>query len=79
MVRWRVAELLAERGWSVYRLIKASGLTPPVAYRVAKPGREVRRVEGRTLNALCAALKVGPGDLLEYVPDRKRRKRRKQV
>jgi Cro/C1-type helix-turn-helix DNA-binding protein len=27
-------------------------------------------VDGRTLNALCGALGVGPGELLEYVPDR---------
>ena len=75
MVRWRVAELLAERDWTVYRLVQESGLAPTVAYRLSKPGLVVRRIDGGTLNALCAALKVGPGNLLEYVADREPRKR----
>jgi len=75
MVRWRVAELLAEREWTVYRLVQESGLAPTVAYRLAKPGLAVKRIDGRTLDALCAALKVGPGNLLEYVAERETRKR----
>jgi DNA-binding Xre family transcriptional regulator len=75
MVRWRVAEVLAERGWTVYRLVQESGLAPTVAYRIAKPGLVVKRIDGETLNALCATLKVGPGNLLEYVADRESRKR----
>jgi DNA-binding Xre family transcriptional regulator len=77
MVRWRVAELLAERGWTVYRLVQESGLAQPVAYRVAKPRQEAKRVDGRTLDALCRTLGVGPGELLEYVAEREPRKRRK--
>ncbi len=75
MVRWRVAELLEEREWTVYRLVQESQLAPTVVYRIAKPGKEVLRVDGRTLDVLCATLKVGPGDLLEYVPDKAKRGR----
>jgi len=32
-----------------------------------------RRVDGRTLDALCATLEVGPGELLEYVPKKGRK------
>ena len=71
MVRWRVAELQAENEWTIYRLVQESGLAPTVAYRIAKPGREVKRVDGKTLDRLCATFKVGPGELLEYVPDKK--------
>jgi DNA-binding Xre family transcriptional regulator len=75
MVRWRVSELLVERGWTVYRLVQESDLAPTVVYRLAKPGVAVKRIDGRTLDALCAALKVGPGELLEYTADREPRKR----
>lgn len=68
MVRWRVADLLEARGWTAYRLVQESGLAPTVVYRIAKPGRPVMRVDGRTLDRLCATLGVGPGELLEYVP-----------
>jgi putative transcriptional regulator len=75
MVRWRLAELLKEREWTSYRLAKESGLAPPVVYRLATRGREVKRVDGRTLDALCATLEVGPGELLEYIPEAAKRKR----
>jgi DNA-binding Xre family transcriptional regulator len=71
MVRWRVAELLSERDWTIYRLVQESQLAPTVVYRIAKPGREVKRVDGKTLDTLCATFKVGPGELLEWVPDKK--------
>jgi DNA-binding Xre family transcriptional regulator len=71
MVRWRVAELLKERDWTVYRLVQESGLAPTVLYRIAKPKREVKRVDGTTLDVLCATFNVGPGELLEYVPDKR--------
>lgn len=63
MVLWRVAGLLAERGWTVYRLMREPGLRQSVAYRVARPRQEARRVDGRTLDARCRTLGIGPGDL----------------
>lgn len=74
MVRWRVADLLKQRGWTAYRLVQVAGISPTVVYRLAKSKQQVKRVDGKTLDALCAALGVGPGELLEYVPDRKRGK-----
>ena len=76
MVRWRVADLLAERGWTTYKLVKESRLAPTVVYRIAKARRQVKRVDGKTLDALCRTLRVGPGDLLEYVPDKLQKGRR---
>ena len=67
MVRWRVADLLKERQWSIYRLVQASQLAHSVAYRIAKPGRQVKRVDGNTLDVLCRTFGVGPGELFEYV------------
>jgi CheY-like chemotaxis protein/DNA-binding Xre family transcriptional regulator len=68
MVRWRVADLLKERQWSTYRLVQESGLAHPLVYRIAKAGRQVERVSGNTLDALCRTFGVGPGELFEYVP-----------
>jgi DNA-binding Xre family transcriptional regulator len=73
MVRWRVAELLKEREWTIYRLAQESGLAATVVYRIAKPKREVKRVAGTTLDVLCATFGVGAGELLEYVPGKGKR------
>jgi DNA-binding Xre family transcriptional regulator len=70
MVRWRVADLLAERKWSTYKLVQESRLSATVVYRIAKARRQVKRVDGKTLDALCAAFGVGPGELLEYIPEK---------
>jgi DNA-binding Xre family transcriptional regulator len=73
MIRWRIAEQLAQRGWTRYRLVQASGLATTVVYRVAQRGAPVRRIDGRTLDRLCAVLDATPGDLLAYVPGPRRR------
>lgn len=76
MVRWRVREVLRARGWTPYRLMRVSGLPNMVVYRIANHRGPVKVIKGRTLNALCDALGVGPGDLLEHVPDKPQAKRR---
>jgi DNA-binding Xre family transcriptional regulator len=68
MVRWRVADLLKERQWSIYRLVQESRLAHTLVYRIAKAGRQVKRVHGNTLDALCRTFGVAPGELFEYVP-----------
>ncbi len=68
LVRWRVADLLKERQWSTYRLVKESRLAHTLVYRIAKAGRQVQRVNGNTLDALCRTFGVAPGELFEYVP-----------
>jgi DNA-binding Xre family transcriptional regulator len=45
----------------------------PTAYRLADPTLRFGRFTAETLDRICAALDVQPGDLLEWVPDRKRR------
>ena len=68
MIRLRLAEVLAERGWTPYRLAQETGLTVPTAYRLADPALRFGRFTTDTLERLCAALDVQPGDLLEWVP-----------
>jgi len=75
MIYWRVAEALARRGWTRYRLVQESGLPTTVVYRVARKGAPVRRIDGHTLDTLCAVLGATPGDLLAYLPAKPRKRR----
>jgi len=69
MIRFRLAEVLKEKGWTPYRLSQETGLTVPTAYRLADPEQQFGRFMADTLDRLCEALAVQPGDLLEWVPD----------
>jgi putative transcriptional regulator len=80
MIRFRLAEVLKRKGWTPYRLSQETGLTVPTAYRLADPAQRFGRYTTDTLNRLCQALEVQPGELLEWVPetaDRRRSTRRK--
>ncbi len=76
MIRFRLAELLKRRGWTPYHLSQLTGLTAPTAYRLADPELRFGRFTADTLARLCGALGVQPGDLLEYIPERKKKARR---
>jgi DNA-binding Xre family transcriptional regulator len=70
MVRWKIRGMLEKRGWTAYRLAMVTGLTVPAVYRLARHNSQMGRVEGNTLDRLCDALGVQPGDLLEHIPDK---------
>ena len=69
MIRFRLGEILEGRGWTPYRLAQVTGLTVPTAYRLADPDQRFGRFSADTLDRLCRALDVQPGDLLEWVPE----------
>jgi putative transcriptional regulator len=69
VILFRLAEVLERKGWTPYRLAQVTGLTVPTAYRLADPGLRFGRFTTGTLDRLCHALEVQPGDLLEWVPD----------
>jgi DNA-binding Xre family transcriptional regulator len=74
MVKLMVAALLKTRGATAYQLAKDTGLTEPSAYRLASEDGQFDRLEADALNALCEYFGVQPGELLMWVPDKKRRK-----
>jgi putative transcriptional regulator len=76
MIRFRLAEVLKRKGWTPYRLAQETGLTVPTAYRLADPGLEFGRFTTDTLDRLCRALEVQPGDLLEWEPEGRGKRRR---
>ena len=69
MIRLRLGEILEDKGWTPYRLAQVTGLTVPTAYRLADPDQRFGRFSADTLDRLCRALDVQPGDLLEWVPE----------
>ena len=77
MVIWKLAEIVRRQGWTGYRLAQETGLTVQAAYRLLRLEEgQLSRVEVSTLNRLCRALKVQPGDLLGYEPDGAHRRKR---
>ncbi|HUG41266.1 MAG TPA: helix-turn-helix transcriptional regulator [Longimicrobiales bacterium] len=68
MIRFRLDEILKQKEWTPYRLSLETGLTVPTAYRLADPRQRFGRFRTDTLDRLCRALDVQPGDLLEWVP-----------
>lgn len=75
VIRFRLSALLEERGWTAYRLAQETGLSLTRAYNLASPEKEFAHFKTDTLDRLCAALNVQPGDLLEWVPNKTARKR----
>jgi DNA-binding Xre family transcriptional regulator len=71
MIRWRVDRQLEQREWTAYRFAEEAGLTLSLAYRLARP-EPVQRIDAETLERLCEFFSVPPGELLEWVPERKR-------
>lgn len=69
MIRFRLSEVLESKGWTPYRLAQATGLTVPTAYRLADSELRFGRFTTDTLDRLCEALEVQPGDLLEWIPE----------
>jgi putative transcriptional regulator len=76
VIRFHLAAVLKRKGWTPYRLSQQTGLTVPTAYRLADPDIEFGRFTVDTLDRLCAVLEVQPGELLEWVPDKRRRSTR---
>ena len=74
MVRFLLDELLKARGWTDYRLAQESGIGANV---IGKYRRNiVRQPELRIINKLCQTLGCEIGELMEYIPDDKKPKRR---
>ena len=67
MIRWRVADFLAARGWTAYRFAEEAGIPRSLAYRLARPD-PVQRIDAGTLVMLCRLFDATPGDLLVYEP-----------
>ena len=72
MVRLTVHELLARRGITAYALSRGAQLSYPSAYRLSRPDAGFGRLHADTLERLCAFFEVQPGELLEWIPAKRR-------
>jgi putative transcriptional regulator len=73
MIYIRLEELLKARGWTDYKLSQESGIGANV---IGKYRRNlVTRPDLAIVSRLCETLQCGIGDLMEYLPDKKAKKR----
>ncbi len=73
MVRFRLGELLKVRDWTDYRFAQESGIGANV---IGKYRRNlVRQPDLTIISKMCATLQCGIGELMEYIPDKKAKKR----
>lgn len=73
-MRLRVAELLAQRELTAYKLAALSGgrISQSAAYRLAEPSGAFRCLRADVMDALCEVLQVPPGELFHAPPRRRR-------
>jgi DNA-binding Xre family transcriptional regulator len=73
MIEFLLADVLARHEWTPYRLAQETGLTVPTAYRLADRARrhDFGRFTTDTLDRVCRALHVQPGELFRWIPDEK--------
>jgi Predicted transcriptional regulator len=78
VIRFKLADILAAREWSAYRLAQESGIPQPTVYRLLEDVEaKDARISLRTLNSLCNALSCKVSDLLEHAPDAPKRRKAK--
>ena len=75
MIKFRLDELLKERGQTIYWLWKETGIRYATVWQMGKG--DVARLNLDALDRVCEALECQPGDLLVRVESRKARKRGK--
>lgn len=63
-IRWRLREVLDEKGITPLELAHMLGVKHPMTYRMAKQ-THITRITTGLLERLCNALDCEPGDLLE--------------
>ena len=75
MIKFRLNDVLEERGQTVYWLWKQTGIRYATIWQLAKG--EASRLNLDALDRICDVLGCQPGDLLVRVETRKKRKRGK--
>lgn len=68
-IRWKLNQLMFDRGLKSGDLVKATGLHPNTVSKLKNLREMPDRLEKGTLNSLCKALDIQPGELMVYEPD----------
>ncbi len=77
MVRFRVNELLDERGMTTMEFSKRAGIVYATALGLVRGTTD--RIKLETIDKVCAALEVTPGDLFLYDPAKAHTKRERRM
>lgn len=72
MIKTKLAEVLAGKEISMYRLAKDTGIAYTTIYKIGKG--ETERIDFHVLDKICTRLECQPGDLIVHLPDRPARK-----
>jgi len=64
MIAGRLAEILNQKGWSIYRLRQESGVSYPTLLGLYHNRSRMYRAD--VLDKLCRALQCQPGDILRW-------------
>jgi DNA-binding Xre family transcriptional regulator len=64
MVRLNLRAVLRARKVTAYSLAKETGLSLSTVYRLTAKDGAFDRIEAETIDAICAALDVTPGELI---------------
>ena len=66
VLRLRLRHLLEARGLTAYALSRFTGLSLNTIYRLTRRDGRFRLIRADTIERLCGALRVTPGDLFDY-------------
>jgi putative transcriptional regulator len=68
-IKWKLNQLMFERGIKNKDLVAATGLHENTISKLKNCRQMPERLEKNTLDRLCKALQVQPGELLTYEED----------
>jgi len=71
-IKTKLAEVLAGKDMSMYRLAEDTGIAYTTIYKLAKGKTE--GIQFSVLNRICTRLECQPGDLIIHEPDKPVRK-----
>lgn len=65
----RVKQVMEDRGLTMYRLAKETGLTYQTIHNMMNPSKQLTRIDMDTLERLCRVLNAEVGELFVYTPE----------
>jgi putative transcriptional regulator len=68
-IKWKLNQIMFEKGIKNRDLVEMTGLHPNTISKLKNSRLMPERLERNTLDKLCQALEIEPGDLLTYESD----------
>lgn len=68
-IKWKLNQIMFERNIKNYQLVEMTGLHPNTISKLKNCREMPNRLEHKSLDAICRALDIQPGDLMAYETD----------